>query len=124
MRFNRYTQKSQEAVMAAQESARSQDHAEVRPVHLLSALLDKEQSVIQSLLGKLKIDPSKLESAVRKELDRLPRATGSQIGASRALLDVFADAQKQADRLKDEFVSTEHLLLGLINKGELTEVFR
>jgi ATP-dependent Clp protease ATP-binding subunit ClpB len=118
MRFDRYTQKSQQAVMQAQELARARNHVELRPLHLLHALLEGEQTVILSLLSKLGMDAAALRSSAERELDKLPRATGTQLGLARSLTDALAEAQRHADRLKDEYVSTEHLLLGLIEKGD------
>jgi ATP-dependent Clp protease ATP-binding subunit ClpB len=117
MRFDRFTQKSQEAVMAAQASAHERGHAEVRPVHLLQGLLEGDQPTVRSLIEKVGAKSDMLTRQVRAELEKLPQSTGGQIGAGRAIMDVFADAQKQAEKLHDEFVSTEHLLLGLIEAG-------
>ncbi len=117
MRMDQFTQKSQDALAAAQELARSRDHAEVRPVHLLSALLAEEDGVIAALLLKLAINTQQLRTRVQSELDKLPRATGTNLNASRALQDVLAEAHQVAQRLKDDYVSTEHLLLSLIEKS-------
>jgi ATP-dependent Clp protease ATP-binding subunit ClpB len=117
MRFDKFTQKSQEAVAAAQEIAHARVNPELRPIHLLSGLLQEEQATIRSLLQKLKADAPSLQAATEREINKLPQTSGGQAGASRALMDVFANAQQQADRLKDEFVSTEHLLLALLEKG-------
>jgi ATP-dependent Clp protease ATP-binding subunit ClpB len=114
MRFDRFTQKSQEAVMSAQQLAVERSHAGVMPVHLLSALLAEDQQTVRALLDKLKINGA-LKRAVAAELDKLPRVSGqSQLGADRALMEVFGEAQKQAEKLKDEYVSVEHLLLALV----------
>ncbi len=121
MKFEKFTQKSQEAVLACQQLAGSLGHSEIRPLHLLRALLDREQTTIQSLLAKLKLEPDKLLAQVDRDLEKFPKVSGqSQIGAGRPLMDVLAEAQGQADRLKDEFVSTEHLLLGMLAKNEPT----
>jgi ATP-dependent Clp protease ATP-binding subunit ClpB len=113
MRFDKYTIKAQEAVARAQESAQQLDHAEITPLHLLGALLGETDGVFIPLLQKLGADPDRLKTMVTGELDRLPKATGTQTGMARSLQDVFTQAQKEADRLKDDFVSTEHLLLAL-----------
>ena len=117
MRFDKFTQKSQEAVMAAQELARSAGHPEIKPIHLLRGLLEPDQTIIASLWTKLGVDAAALSARVDAELERLPKSNGNQPNANRATMDVFAEAQAQADRLKDEFVSTEHLLLALLSKG-------
>jgi ATP-dependent Clp protease ATP-binding subunit ClpB len=123
MRFDKFTVKAQEAVVRAQESAQQADHAEVTPLHLLSALLAETDGVVIPILQKLGSDPERLRQNVLADLDRLPKATGTQTGISRSLNDVFTAAQKEADRLKDEYVSTEHLLLGLSQaKGEVKTI--
>ncbi|HEX8523585.1 MAG TPA: ATP-dependent chaperone ClpB [Tepidisphaeraceae bacterium] len=113
MRFDNFTIKAQEAVVRAQELAQQRDHSEILPVHLLASLLAEEEGVVAPLLQKMGANVAQIQSAVNAQLDRLPRATGTQLGMNRSTNDVFAQAQKEADRLKDEFVSTEHLMLAL-----------
>jgi ATP-dependent Clp protease ATP-binding subunit ClpB len=99
------------------------NHAEITPLHLLSALLGETDGVVRPLLQKLGADPDRLSQITESELERLPKATGTQTGPSRSLNDVFNHAQKEADRLKDEYVSTEHLLLALAQvKSEAKEI--
>jgi ATP-dependent Clp protease ATP-binding subunit ClpB len=113
MRFDKFTVKAQEAVVRAQEGAQQANHVEITPLHLLNALLGETEGVVTPLLQKLGADPARLRGIVTAELERLPKATGTQTSISRSLNDVFAQAQKDADRLKDEYVSTEHFLLAL-----------
>jgi ATP-dependent Clp protease ATP-binding subunit ClpB len=113
MRFDKYTIKAQEAVVRSQELAQQRDHAELSPMHLLAALLAETEGVVKPLLQKLGANSASIEQSVQQHLERLPRATGTQLGMARATNDVFATAQKEADRLKDEYVSTEHLLLAI-----------
>jgi ATP-dependent Clp protease ATP-binding subunit ClpB len=113
MRFDKFTLKAQEAVQGAQEMAQQRNHAEIQPIHLLGALLNENEGVMRPLLQKIGADPGRIAQAVDAELDRLPSATGTQLGMARSTQDVFTQAQKEADRLKDEYVSTEHLLLAL-----------
>ena len=113
MRFDKFTIKAQEAVVGAQELARQLDNPELLPLHLLAALLEETEGVVRPLLQKIAANVTRIQQIVRDELDRLPKATGTQLGMNRKTSDVFATAQKEADRLKDEFVSTEHLLLAL-----------
>ena len=123
MRFDKYTIKAQEAVVRAQEIARERDHSEVAPLHLLAALLAEEEGVVRPLLQKIGANAERIGSIVQGELERLPRATGTQTGLSRDLQNVFVEAQKDADRLKDEYVSTEHLLLALTKaKSDAKEI--
>ena len=113
MRFDKLTLKAQEAVSGAQELAHRRNHSEIQPLHLLSALLAEGEGVVGPLLQKIGANIGQIGEIVDKELDRLPSATGTQTGMSRPLQDVFNEAQKEADRLKDEYLSTEHLLLAL-----------
>jgi ATP-dependent Clp protease ATP-binding subunit ClpB len=113
MRLDKFTVKAQEAVARSQELAQQRDHSEITPIHLLAALLAEEEGVVRPLLQKLGADPARIAQIVTSELERLPKATGTQLGLSRETQDVLSGAQKEADRLKDEYVSTEHLLLAL-----------
>lgn len=126
MRFDRFTVKAQEAVQKAQELARSKDHAEIAPLHLLGALLaEDEGGVVGPLLDRIGANRARISDLVMSELDRLPRATGTQMGLSRSLQSVFDDAAKQASRLKDDYVSTEHLVLSLTQvESEARELLR
>jgi ATP-dependent Clp protease ATP-binding subunit ClpB len=123
MRFDKLTIKAQEAVTRAQELAQKNDHAEILPLHLLAGLASETDGVVHALLQKLGVQVPRLQQILLAELDRLPRATGTQLGMNRATNDVLAAAQKEADRLKDEYVSTEHLLLALTQtKSEAKEI--
>jgi ATP-dependent Clp protease ATP-binding subunit ClpB len=113
VRFDKFTVKAQEAVVRAQEVAQRRDHSEILPLHLLDALLAEEEGVVMPLLQRIGANLAKITGDVGIALDALPRATGTQTGMARTTQDVFQTAQKEADRLKDEYVSTEHLLLGL-----------
>jgi ATP-dependent Clp protease ATP-binding subunit ClpB len=123
MRFDKFTIKAQEAVVRAQDTAQQQDHAEIQPLHLLASLLAETDGVVGPLLQKLGASTASIQQQVQSRLERLARATGTQLGMNRATNDVFADAQKEADRLKDEYVSTEHLLLALAQvKSDAKEI--
>jgi ATP-dependent Clp protease ATP-binding subunit ClpB len=123
MRFDKFTIKAQEAVSRAQEIAQQKDHAQLLPLHLLAALLGESEGVVTPILQKVGANVQRIGQIVESELERLPKATGTQLGMSRSLQDVFAQAQKEADRLKDEYVSTEHLLLALADvKSESKEI--
>jgi ATP-dependent Clp protease ATP-binding subunit ClpB len=113
MRFDKYTVKAQEAVQRAQELAHQRNHAEIRPLHVLAALLAEEEGVVAPILQKVGANVPRIPQILAGELDRMPSATGTQLGIARGTQDVFAQAQKEADRLKDDYVSTEHLLLAL-----------
>ncbi|MFI5381213.1 MAG: ATP-dependent chaperone ClpB, partial [Tepidisphaerales bacterium] len=123
MRLDKFTIKAQEAVQRAQELAQRYDHAEILPLHLLAALLGETDGVVAPLLQKVGANVGRISSIVNSEIQRLPKATGSQLGLARPTQDVFTEAQNEANRLKDEYVSTEHLLLALAEvKSEAKEV--
>lgn len=123
MNFEKYTIKAQEAIRRTQELARQKDNAEMQPLHLLAALLAEQDGVIRPLLQKLGANAGRVEQVVSSEIERLPKATGTQLGMSRSLQDVFTHAEKEADRLKDEYTSTEHLVLALTQvKSEAKEI--
>jgi ATP-dependent Clp protease ATP-binding subunit ClpB len=112
-RFEKLTLKSQEAVQRAQEIARERGHQRLEPMHLLVALLDPEQGVVRSLLGQLGVNPAQLLKASEDGLEALPRVSGGETTLGPDLARVLDQAQDEADRMKDQFVSVEHLLLGL-----------
>ena len=114
MRYDKFTIKSQEAIQSAQALAEERGQSVVESLHLLSALLDQPEGNTIPVLQKLGVSVSSLGNKVREGLDQLPRVSGAgqvQIGqsASQALTDSFTEA----DNLKDEYVSTEHILLAL-----------
>ncbi|MBC8115521.1 MAG: AAA family ATPase, partial [Candidatus Saccharimonas sp.] len=112
-RPDKLTVKAQEAVQSAQQFAESQGHPQLLPLHLLKALLDEQQGIVRPLLEKIGIRVSQLRGIIDADLNKLPRASGGQVGASPAAMQVLEKAQQQADAMKDAFVSTEHLFLAL-----------
>lgn len=115
-RFDKLTVKSQEAVQQAQSEAENKGHQQLLPLHLLKSLLIEEQGIVRPLLQKIGVKIPQLESMVDGELNRLPKVSGGgtgQVAASREIMQVFDAATQAADQMKDQFVSTEHLLLGL-----------
>jgi ATP-dependent Clp protease ATP-binding subunit ClpB len=114
-RFDKLTHRSQEAVQKAQDLARDRSHQRLEPMHLLAALLDPDQAVIRSLLNQLGVEPARLLRAAEEGLNALPKVTGGgELSMSPDLQRVLDQAQGEADRLKDQYVSVEHLMLGLL----------
>ena len=114
MRFDKFTIKAQEALQAAQNLATESQHGELQPLHLLVALLQDKEGIVRPLLGKLGADAERIATVAQSELKRLPSISGgSQLNLSRETQEVLAAAQKEVDRLKDEYLSTEHMLLAL-----------
>ncbi|MDQ1462429.1 MAG: ATP-dependent Clp protease ATP-binding subunit ClpB, partial [Actinomycetota bacterium] len=129
MDLNRLTQKSQEALHDAQTKALRFGHAEVDGEHLMLALLDQPQGLVPRLLASAGADPERLRADLESDLARRPRSTGPGVApdnirvtqrASR-LLDA---AQAVATRMKDEYVSVEHLVIALLDEGTKTEAGR
>src|SRR5438093_1865140 len=111
---NTLTEKSQEALVAAQQKAREEGHAQIDVEHLAAALIDQPGGIVPSVLTALGVQPAQLSTALATELQRQPKVSGNvQIGASARLGRVLQQAQKEAQGLGDEFVSTEHLLLAM-----------
>ena len=130
MNFNQYTQKSLEAVQSAQSIAQSHHHQQMEQVHLLLALLQQDGGLIPQLLRKMDITVESLEAAAKAELVKIPSVTGSR-EADKFYITADVDAafnaaEAQAKAMKDEFVSVEHLFLGLLETaaGPVKEMFK
>ena len=117
MKFDKLTIKSREALADAQDRAERDKHPEVQPVHLLVALLEQEGGIVTPILERLGAGPAALSQKVRAQLDRSPRAHGGQVMFSQKLAAAIREAQNEADAMRDEYVSTEHLLLALSSKS-------
>jgi len=119
MRFDKLTIKSQEALAEAQSQATSRGHAEVQPAHLLRALLGQPEGSSVPVLQKLGVSLDALQRRLEELLHSLPRVKGSsQPQLSRALSQTLESAFKEAEGLKDEYVSTEHLLIGIAEQKD------
>ncbi len=128
--FNTFTEKSAFAVQAAQNLARQHGQQEIDTWHLLLALVQQDGGIVPGLLERMQISPSAVELAVQRELDALPKASGSvnasQVYVSSALQKAITEADKAKSKFGDDFVSTEHLFLGLLAadpKGKLGKFF-
>ncbi|PNG96883.1 ATP-dependent chaperone ClpB [Streptomyces malaysiensis] len=129
MDMNRLTQKSQEALQDAQTRAQRYGHTEVDGEHLLLALLDQPEGLTPRLIGQLGADPDAVRTMLEAELARKPKVTGpgaapGQIFATQRLGQVLDTAEREAKRLKDEYVSVEHLVLALTEEGSATAAGR
>jgi len=117
MNINKYTEKAREAVAAAIALAQQANNPQLEPEHLLAALVEQRDGIVPELLRKMNVDPAGVGRSVRDLLKKLPQAYGgSQPGMSPRLQTVTDQAQAEADRLKDEFVSTEHLLIAIADE--------
>jgi ATP-dependent Clp protease ATP-binding subunit ClpB len=117
---NRFTQKSQEAILAAQATAERNGNSQVEPEHLLLALLDQSDGIVPQVLSKLDLPVGALVQQVRAELNRLPRVSGGgvQVGISPRLRTVLVRAHDELAQFGDEYVSTEHLLLAILEHAD------
>jgi len=120
MNFNKFTVKAQEAVQAALDMAANRNHQAVEPEHMLRALLSDPDSVAVTLLKKLGVQQLQLETETDRLLSRLPIVSGSSVGGqylSNTMKDVFDKAQKLATKMGDEYISSEHVLLALVDSS-------
>ena len=115
MRLDRLTVKAQEAFQAAQRHAESKKHQQLDAEHLAWALVRQDDGVVPPLLKKVGVDVTGLRRDLDRALDRLPQVTGGgQMSAAPRLQETLTKAEQEAERLQDEYVSTEHLLIGLM----------
>src|SRR5579871_342216 len=111
MRIDRFTQKMQEALQAAQDLASKRGHSEIDNEHFLTALLAQSDGIARPLLDKIGVPPGPIEDRLRVELDRRARVEGGQLGLGRELTNVLNAAEGEMGKLKDEYLSAEHYLL-------------
>ncbi len=125
MDLNHFTQRSQEALQEAQILAMKMGHTNIDGEHLLMALLEQEGGLIPSLLDKMDIDRTTLHSELMTFLEGLPKSNGGQdeesVHGTNRLIRLLAEARDEAKRMKDSFVSVEHVLLAFIDEGKKTK---
>jgi ATP-dependent Clp protease ATP-binding subunit ClpB len=126
MRLDKFTLRGQEAIQSAIELAERNQHQQVEPEHLLTVLLEQPEGIIRPILGKLGANVTVLLGEAQAALGRFPKVQGGQQYFSPRLSQIFTASQKQADKMKDEFVSTEHLMLALVEEkdGESGKILR
>ena len=121
MRFDKFTEKAQEALLNAQELVRQFHHTQMESEHLLLALIEQADGIVPQVLAKAGLTPAALRGRLRAELERLPKVTGQTpegLVISPGVRHALESAQAEAQRLHDEYVSTEHLLMGLASVRE------
>ena len=117
MRWDKLTVMSQEAIQRAQSKAEEMGHQEVGPEHLLWSFLSQEENVVNALLSKIGVSGAAIRQELDKALDRIPRVGGGDgVRVSGLLQQIMEAAQKEADRIRDEYISTEHLFLAILKE--------
>jgi len=118
--MEKFTQKSQQALLRAQQIAQESNHQTIEPIHLLAALLSEDESIVSAITTKIAGSTLALRETVNQEIQKRPKITGysSDIGLSRAASDVLNTAERLAKGMKDDYVSTEHILLALTESSE------
>ena len=129
MNLNQFTQKSVEAVQAAQQMASARQNQQIEQEHLLLALLEQQEGLIPQLMQKAGVEPAALRQKLTAAVERLPQVSGSGAGQmylSRDLEQALNEAEKIAREMHDEYTSVEHLMLGLFEKTDdtLRSLFR
>jgi ATP-dependent Clp protease ATP-binding subunit ClpB len=119
MNLNNLTVMSQEALQRASAKAEEMGHQEISPEHLLWAFLNQEENIVNSVLAKVGVNRAKVLSDMEKSLDKAPRIEGTgEVYLSSALRQVLKDARKEADKLKDDYVSTEHMFIAILKASK------
>ncbi|MGH2427947.1 MAG: ATP-dependent chaperone ClpB [Candidatus Limnocylindria bacterium] len=120
MRTDRFTQRTTEAITEAQALAEREGHAQLEAAHLLLVLAEQPDGVVPGVLQRLAVQPASVAEALRAELAKLPKVSGAaqQLALSNEARRVLTDAHAVAERMRDEYVSTEHLLLAALEAGD------
>ena len=123
MNFERYTTKAAEAVQGTLELAATLGQQALGPLHVLLILLNQKEGLVPTLLQKLEHNPDAVSERVKKALSALPKVTGgTQPYLTQDLKKIFDQAESEAGKLKDEYISTEHLFLALLDQEEVQKV--
>jgi ATP-dependent Clp protease ATP-binding subunit ClpB len=126
MDLNRFTNKAREAVLAAQQSAQDRGNPRVELEHLFAVLLENSEDLVPQILDRAGVSPGDARAELNEALGKFPQVSGEGLRAepTQELIDVLSQAEKEAKRLKDEYVSVEHLLLGLFEKAPRSRMAR
>src|SRR5689334_9635492 len=126
MRLDKFTLRGQEAIQSAIELAEKNQHQQVEPEHLLVAMLEQPEGIVRPILGKLGANVAVILNDTQAAVARFPRVQGGQQYFSNRLTQIFTASQTQADKMQDEFISTEHLLLAIAEEkdGDAGKILR
>jgi len=118
MRFDRFTIRGQEAVQEAISLAEKGQNQQVEPEHVLAVMLEQKEGVVRPILGKIGANAAPILGEVQAAIEKFPKVSGGQQYFSSRTNTIFQAAQKEAERMEDEYVSTEHLLLAIADEKE------
>jgi len=126
MRFDRFTIRGQEAIQEAIAIAEKNQHQQVEPEHILAALLDQKEGVVRSILGKIGANINAIANEINDVIKRFPKVMGGQQYFSTRTNSIFQSAQKEAESMGDDYISTEHLLLAIADdkSGDAGRILR
>src|SRR5688500_5523296 len=113
MRFDRFTIRGQEAVQEAIGVAEKNQNQQVEPEHILSAMLEQKEGVVRPILGKIGANPAVILTEIQAAIEKFPKVSGGQQYFSSRTNTIFQDVQKIAEKMEDEYISTEHLLMAI-----------
>jgi len=126
MRLDKFTLRGQEAIQSAIELAEKNQHQQVEPEHLLVTMLEQPEGIVRPILGKLGANVAVILNDTQAAVARFPRVQGGQQYFSNRMTQIFTASQTQADKMQDEFISTEHLLLAIAEEkdGDAGKILR
>ena len=126
MDLKRYTNKAQEALLGAQALAVEYGHTEIEPLHVLIVLMKQSEGVVPEVVAKIGARPQALLADLEQQLEGRPRSSGSnvQVGIGRVLQQALNAAEKEAGRMHDDYVSTEHILLALTEADRIRDLLQ
>src|SRR3982751_4396567 len=118
MRFDRLTIRGQEAVQEAIGVAEKNQNQQVEPEHLLAAMLEQKEGVVRPILGKIGANVVTIASDISASIEKFPKVSGGQQYFSTRTNAVFQEAQKEAEKMQDEYISTEHLFVAIAGEKD------
>ncbi len=126
MRFDKFTIRGQEAVQSAIGVAEKNQNQQVEPEHILMAMLEQKEGVVRPIFGKIGANASPITEELQASIDKMPKVSGGQQYFSSRTNTIFQDVQKEAEKMEDEYISTEHLLLAIVSEkdGEAGRILR
>ena len=127
MNLDKLTIKAQDALASAKSSAEQKNHQNIEPEHIFTGLIGNPESLIISILNKIGVNSDLVKRVFEEELNRVPKITGDTLThtyLSDRSLKVLKDAQKEADKFKDEFISTEHIFLGILKENKCGKILK